>query len=150
MTQNGPFVTNFRPGYSRTDDGARRERGVTVLIIDDNADMRYLVRVLTEIEGADKVVGEACTATDGLAMWRERRPDVVVLDYRMDDANGIDVATWMLHEDPDQEIILFSAFLTDENMAAAELLGVACVSKDDVRRLPALIHEAGLRVRRSA
>ena len=117
---------------------------MSVLVVDDNADMRYLARVLLEIDGAVDLVAEAATASHGVAAWREQRPDVVVLDYRMEDGTGLDVARTILQEDPTQPIILFSAFLTDEYRAQAEELGVReCISKDEVLRLPVAVRGHG-------
>src|SRR5436305_11191950 len=80
------------------------------LIVDDDDDMRFLLRVL--IEAANEglaVAGEARTAAEAFEQWRMQEPDVIVLDNRMPDRNGLDVAAEMLAERPDQSIILFSA-----------------------------------------
>jgi DNA-binding NarL/FixJ family response regulator len=114
--------------------------GIRVLIVDDNEDMRALVRLLFDLEQAIDVVGESVSSVAGVADWRDLRPDVVVLDYRLDDGSGLDVAREILREDPTAVIVLFSAFLTDQNIAEAERLGVrACVSKDELRRLTDLV-----------
>ena len=109
---------------------------VSVLIVDDNEDMRSLVRMLFDLEGVIAVVGEASSCAAGVAIWRQHRPDVVVLDYRMEDASGLDAARVILAEDPSAVIVLFSAFLSEEAIAEAQRLGVrACVSKDQLRAL---------------
>src|SRR5437660_57740 len=77
------------------------------LIVDDDDDMRFLLRVL--IEAANEglaVAGEARTAGEAVEQWREHQPDVVVLDNRMPDGSGLDVAAEILAEQPDQSIIL--------------------------------------------
>ena len=115
---------------------------MSVLIVDDNADMRYLVRVLTELDGETRVVAEATSASGGIELWREHRPDLVVVDYRMHDGTGLDMARIILGEDPGQAIVLFTAFLTDENRREAVSLGIReCLSKDEVRRLPDAIRQ---------
>jgi YesN/AraC family two-component response regulator len=112
----------------------------TTLIVDDEEDMRVLLRMT--IEAANKglsVAAEAANGHEALDMWREHRPDVVVLDQRMPDLSGMDVAARILAEAPHQRIILFSAFLTDDLVREAETLGLACLGKEKVRQIPELL-----------
>ena len=122
--------------------GTRTNRA---LIVDDDEDMRFLLRVLIEAanEGLS-VAGEAGSGDEAVAQWREHRPDVVVLDYRMPGRTGLDVAQEILTERPDQSIILFSAYLDDETVTRAGAIGVrACLSKDDYDQLPAALWRYG-------
>jgi DNA-binding NarL/FixJ family response regulator len=120
-------------------------RSNRALIVDDDDDMRFLVRVL--IEAANEglaVAAEARNADEAVDRWREHRPDVVVLDNRMPGRSGLEVAAEILAEHPDQSIILFSAFLDDETLARADALGVrACLSKDHYDELPAALWRYG-------
>src|SRR5437868_5415765 len=83
-----------------------------VLIVDDEEDMRALLRSTIEIanEGLH-VAGEAVDGEDAVTQWREKRPERVVPDQRMPGATGLEVAERILAEHPDQAIILFSAYL---------------------------------------
>jgi DNA-binding NarL/FixJ family response regulator len=120
-------------------------RSNRALIVDDDDDMRFLVRVL--IEAANEglaVAAEARNGEEAVARWREHRPDVVVLDNRMPGRSGLEVAAEILAEQPDQSIILFSAFLDDETLAQADAIGVrACLSKDHYDQLPAALWRYG-------
>ena len=119
----------------------------TVLIVDDEVDMRLLVRTILESAGLGvEVVGEAADGLDALAVFETLSPpeipDVVILDNRMPGRSGIEVAGEMLREEPRQNIVLFSAFLTPELEAQAGELGIrACVGKNDFDRLPELVRE---------
>jgi CheY-like chemotaxis protein len=60
---------------------------MSVLVVDDDRDIRLLVRVLLD----DRRFGPIWEAADGataLALARRHQPDVVVLDFRMPDADG--------------------------------------------------------------
>jgi DNA-binding NarL/FixJ family response regulator len=120
-------------------------RSNRALIVDDDDDMRFLVRVL--IEAANEglaVAAEARNGDEAVVRWREHRPDVVVLDNRMPGRSGLEVAAEILAEAPQQSIILFSAFLDDETLARADELGVrACLSKDHYDELPAALWRYG-------
>jgi DNA-binding NarL/FixJ family response regulator len=120
-------------------------RSNRALIVDDDDDMRFLVRVL--IEAANEglaVAAEARNATEAVDRWRTHQPDVVVLDNRMPGRSGLDVAAEILAEQPEQSIILFSAYLDDETVLRADALGIrACLSKDNYDQLPAALWQHG-------
>jgi YesN/AraC family two-component response regulator len=113
----------------------------TALIVDDEADMRALLRAT--IEMADQglaVAGEASDGLEALDRWRDHEPDVVILDHRMPNLNGLETAARILSEKPDQDVVLFSAYLSEDAEREAAALGVrACVSKDDLDAIPAVL-----------
>jgi DNA-binding NarL/FixJ family response regulator len=63
----------------------------TVLIVDDHPSFRTSARMLLESEGYE-VVGEAGDGQTALAAAERLRPDVVLLDVQLPDADGFDVA----------------------------------------------------------
>jgi DNA-binding NarL/FixJ family response regulator len=108
------------------------------LIVDDDEDMRFLLRAVIERanEGL-QVAGEAGGADEAIAQWRSLGPDVIVLDHRMPGATGLQVAETILAEHPDQSIILFSAYLDDDLLERASAVGIrACISKDRYDDIP--------------
>jgi CheY-like chemotaxis protein len=111
------------------------------LIVDDEPDMRTLLRVLlSDATGDIEVVGEAVDGDEALAAWREQRPDVVVLDQRMPGLSGLEVAQKILAEHPEQQIILFTAYLTNALRDEATAVGVTrCLAKEQVFELPDVI-----------
>ena len=114
-----------------------------VLIVDDEEDMRVLLRNLIELadEGLS-VAGEAATGEEALERWREARPEVVLLDQRMPGLSGLATAERMLAEDPEQAIVLFTAYLDPAIERIAARLGVRrVVSKRDARRLIARLRD---------
>jgi PAS domain S-box-containing protein len=63
--------------------------GISVLVVDDHADSRDLVTTILERLGA--AVFSAASATEGLALLRAERPDVVVSDLEMPGESGYDM-----------------------------------------------------------
>jgi len=111
-----------------------------VLVVEDNEDIRFLLNVLSDLHPDIDVSSEATNAEDGLRMWREQRPDLVLLDYRLPGRDGLELAAEILAEKPDQRIVLFSAYLDDRTVARAEAMGInECISKDQIGRLLELI-----------
>jgi DNA-binding NarL/FixJ family response regulator len=111
---------------------------IPTLIVDDEEDVRSLVRLVVEAANEGLVVsGEAADGNEALEHWREHHPVAVVLDQRMPGMSGLEVAQHMLAENPQQAIILFSAFLDRATREAAQKIGVrACLDKTQVSRLP--------------
>ena len=114
-----------------------------VLIVDDEEDMRVLVRSLIEIANHGlSVAGEAANGDEALRRWRDQQPEVVLLDQRMPGLSGLETAELMLREKPHQTVILFTAFLDPEVKTAAEDIGVkACVAKTDVQKVITRLRE---------
>jgi two-component system response regulator EvgA len=64
----------------------------TVVIVDDHARFRRSARKLLELEGFD-VVGEAADAASAVSEVEELRPDIVLVDIGLPDANGFELAS---------------------------------------------------------
>ncbi len=117
----------------------------TVLIVDDEIDIRTVVRVVLEsAKRGIEVVGEAIDGAEALEtierLRGEGRPDVVILDHRMPGRSGLETAKNILAAVPEQRIILFGTTITPKLEADAMAAGIAaCVGKLDVDRLPDLV-----------
>lgn len=79
-----------------------------VLIVDDNAGFRTAVRRLLERRGF-VVVAEAETGSAGVAMAKEHRPELVVLDVQLPDIDGFEVAERLSRLDLPVQVILTSS-----------------------------------------
>lgn len=108
------------------------------LIVDDDSDMRLLVRMTIEVANHGLIVsGEADSGSAALHQIALARPDVIVLDNRMPGMSGLETARQILADDPEQPIILFSAYLDSDTVVEAEQLGIrAVMDKTEVYRLP--------------
>jgi YesN/AraC family two-component response regulator len=114
-----------------------------VLIVDDEEDMRVLVRNLIKVANHGlSVAGEAADGDEALRRWRDQSPEVVLLDQRMPGLSGLETAELMLREKPHQAVILFTAYLDPDVKSAAEHIGVrACVAKTDVQKVITQLRE---------
>ena len=82
----------------------------TVLIIEDELDIRELVRVILERTGMD-VVG-AATGADGLRIFYERKPHLVILDVGLPDLDGWQVLE-RIRELSDISVLMLTARATE-------------------------------------
>ena len=103
-----------------------------VLIVDDSAPTRGLVRTFIESRSGIKVCGEAADGLEGVEKGRELKPDLIVLDFSMPRLNGLQAAV-ILHEVlPNTPIILFTFYKGVIPARLAHDAGVALVvSKTD-------------------
>lgn len=106
---------------------AELTRTVRVLIVDDEPDLRLLLRTMLGLDPRIEIAGEAADGGRGLELFRELRPDVLVLDQRMPVLEGLEVAALVLADDPQQAIVLVSAYLDDAMRAEANALGVRSI-----------------------
>ncbi|RYE90953.1 MAG: hybrid sensor histidine kinase/response regulator, partial [Myxococcales bacterium] len=72
--------------------------GLTLLVVEDEEDSRTLLETLLESHGA--VVMTATTASEGLAILRARRPDILVSDIGMMGTSGYDLIRHVRELDP--------------------------------------------------
>ena len=90
-------------------DGDRR---VGVLIVDDDASMRDLLRLTFELHPEVEVLAEAANGSDAVSAAEQHKPDAVILDVMMPGTDGLEALPRILDVSPDSKIIVFSAYAT--------------------------------------
>lgn len=123
--------------------GAGADTGtVRALIADDAASMRLLLRAFLEEEGVE--VEEAATGAAVLSRLRAITAppvDVVVLDQRMPDLSGLEVARRIAAGEHPPRLVLFTGHMSPALEREAHELGVVAVQKTELDRLVALVCE---------
>ncbi len=94
------------PSGATTESVAARRR---VLLVDDNPDIRLLVRIGLESSGGFDVVGEACDGQEALDAVDRSCPDVVLLDLAMPVMDGFTALPLLKRRCPDMRVVVFSA-----------------------------------------
>ncbi len=82
---------------------------INVLLIEDHVLIRRGMRLMLEQVKGIRIVGEASTGEEGLALRREKEPDVVMLDFQLPDTNGLELARKLLRRDPEIKILVVTA-----------------------------------------
>ena len=103
-----------------------------VLIADDNAVVRAVVRTLIETKLGLEVCGEAVDGLDVIQQAKDLKPDVVLLDFRMPILTGIEAAPIIKGAYPHVRIVLFTMYENEisKTMARGAYIDLV-VSKPD-------------------
>jgi len=103
-----------------------------ILLVDDNPAVRRYLRAVLEQQQNWKVTGQARTGAEALHKVLESPPDLIVLDYRMPDLNGVDVARQISVMFPKIPILMVTLHLSRQLADAAREAGVrgACAKQD--------------------
>ena len=96
-----------------------------LVIVDDQSLLRTGLRLILEQHGFE-VVGEAGDGRDGVALVRELAPDVVLMDVRMPDMDGIEATRRIVQDSTlDTRVLMLTTFDADEHVYAAMAVGAS-------------------------
>lgn len=116
---------------ARADDTV--DGGVRVLVVDDTADVRLLLRMTLETDTRFMVVGEATNGVEAIEAADRLKPDLVVLDRHMPVLDGVQALPAIRRLCPDTVILLFTAYADEATRQLALSSGADQVwSKLDV------------------
>ena len=94
-----------------------------ILIVDDHAMVRLALAEAIERHDDLQLVGEAENGAKALELYRELRPEVVTMDYRLPDRDGDEVIAAITAEFSDARILLLSIFEREECVYRAMAAG---------------------------
>jgi DNA-binding NarL/FixJ family response regulator len=97
---------------------------ITVLIADDHGVVREGLRAMLEREGM-RVVGEAATGREAVAGTQELSPDVVLLDIRMPDGDGLRALEAIKARQSEVRVIMLTTYANPGYLARAVAAGAA-------------------------
>jgi DNA-binding NarL/FixJ family response regulator len=118
-----------------TDDGAQRQPRWRVIIADDHELARLGLRTMLAPESDFEVVGEATTGREAVDLTRKLEPDLILMDIRMPDLDGL-VATRTIKESLPRTSILVVTLSEDPDylLEALRVGAAGFVLKDASRR----------------
>jgi DNA-binding NarL/FixJ family response regulator len=98
---------------------------VRVVLVDDEAMVRVGLRMVLTAEPDIEVVGEAADGGAAVEVVEAASPDVVLMDVRMPDVDGIEGARRVLARFPEVKVVVLTTFDEDEYVEAALRVGVS-------------------------
>jgi DNA-binding NarL/FixJ family response regulator len=116
---------------------------IRVLLVDDTSHVRELLTAMLNIDGFE-VVADAADGATALTAAQASQPDVVVVDYKMPDVDGLETARRLRAACPEQRVILYTAFADGELQAAAAAAGATlCLKTEGLSALEQEIARVG-------
>ncbi|QDG87600.1 response regulator transcription factor [Pseudarthrobacter sp. NIBRBAC000502770] len=100
---------------------------IRILLADDQNLIRAGFRALLDAEADMKVVAECGTGRDAVRLARQWQPDVVLMDIRMPDGDGLEATRQILSDPalPGTRVVMLTTFELDEYIAEAVRAGAA-------------------------
>lgn len=106
-----------RPSYSNT-------RGeIRVLIVDDNFVVRRGLQSSLEFDPAIEIVGEGSSGDEAIDLARDLVPDVILMDIRMPDRDGISATEIISDESPTSKVLILTWSEDPQHLRSAVLAG---------------------------
>ncbi|PQZ59178.1 MULTISPECIES: response regulator transcription factor [unclassified Microbacterium] len=90
------------------------EERIRVLIVDDHELIRRGMRMVLDAEDDIQVVGEAVSGAEAVHLADDLRPDVVLMDIRMPEMDGIEATRRIVRGTPTSRVLVLTTFDLDE------------------------------------
>ncbi len=111
---------------------------IDVLIVEDNAVFRESLEILLGLDGDVRVVASVGDGRSALEACAAASPDVVVVDYRLPDLDGVETTRAIRESHPASAVVILTASAEEPIVSALLEAGAAsCITKD--RRLDEIV-----------
>ncbi|MCW2623650.1 response regulator transcription factor [Mycobacterium sp.] len=117
-----------------TSEPAGRRHQTSVLLVDDHPVVREGLRGMIDAEQDLTVVGEAGSGAEAIALAESLRPDVILMDLRMPDVDGVTATERILAALPRTRIVVVTTYESDTDILRAVEAGAAGYLLKDASR----------------
>lgn len=94
-----------------------------VLVVDDDQLVAVSLKTILEADGAIEVVATGKSGAEAVELYRLHKPDVLLMDIRMEEMNGLEAAERIFAEDAGARILFLTTFSDDEYIVRALNIG---------------------------
>lgn len=94
-----------------------------ILVVDDDRLVCQSLRTIIEAQGDIDVIGMGHNGEEAIALYRQLKPDVLLMDIRMEVMTGLEAAAVILAADQTARILFLTTFLDDEYIIKALKMG---------------------------
>lgn len=111
-----------------------------IVIVDDDKLVASSLKIILEADPEVKVAAMGYSGAEAVALYRQHRPDILLLDIRMGEMSGLEAAKSILEEDGSALILFLTTFSDDEYIVKALKIGARgyLLKQDFAGILPAL------------
>ena len=111
-----------------------------IVIVDDDCLVTEALKTILEVNEDVQVLATGADGRDAVCLYAEYKPDVLLMDIRMKNMNGLEASAEILKADAKANILLLTTFLDDEYIVKALRLGAKgyLLKQDYASILPAL------------
>lgn len=96
---------------------------MNIVIVDDDPFVPMSLKTILEASGEIQVLDMGKNGKEAVCLYETHRPEVLLMDIRMDEMTGLEAAEIILKKDPDAKILFLTTFLDDEYIVQSLLLG---------------------------
>lgn len=93
-------------------------------IVDDDNLVSLSLQTILEASGEVEVLGIGTNGEEAIKLYEQWKPDILLMDIRMETMSGLDAATILLQNHPEAKILLLTTFADDEYIIKALHIGV--------------------------
>jgi DNA-binding NarL/FixJ family response regulator len=111
--------------YDRQGSALGTKTPITLLLVDDNPIIRQGLRMWLGLEPDFEIAGEAANGCEAVALARQLRPDVTLIDVEMPKMDGIEATAALRREVPETKVIVLSLHEDEPTRARALSAGAA-------------------------
>lgn len=104
---------------------------LTILLVDDEPEILKLLQRMMHSWGFDSIAVDS--GEKAVRIIEEKKADMVILDYRMPDMDGVDTLKEIRRQDPLIPVIMFTSFPDEKILKSKEELNIsACIPKESL------------------
>ena len=112
----------------------KNPKPIRILIVDDHLVVRIGLRSMIDTQSDMVVVAEAANGQEAVALFREHRPEIALMDLRMPVMGGVEATIAIRGDFPDARIIVLTTYDGDEDIYRALQAGARAYLLKDIPR----------------
>ena len=112
-----------------------------VIVVDDDQLVAISLKTILEADGQIKVLATGSNGQEAIELYNTHKPEVLLMDIRMETMNGLEAAEHILRDDANAKILFLTTFSDDEYIVKALNIGAkGYILKQDFEGIAPALH----------